>query len=113
MFRFRLILTLVLSLMLPIFGSVAAAASFAEPCPMPLMSHDGSAMSHAPCCNDMQHGTVSKSPCKSGEECKIGGLVRILNIGTFSSLPPLPLTLPTPTVLQSEPADLWRPPRYV
>ena len=93
MFRFRLILTLVLSLMLPIFGSVAAAASFAEPCPMPLMSHDGSAMSHAPCCNDMQHGTVSKSPCKSGEECKIGGLVRILNIRAGRPVAPSALRL--------------------
>ncbi|NWA25975.1 hypothetical protein HX866_13880 [Pseudomonas gingeri] len=113
MFRFQLILTLLLSLMLPIFGSVAAAASFAEPCPMPLMNHAGSKMTGAPCCNDMEHGAASKSPCKSGEECKIGSLAQVLTIRTFSPVLPLPLTLQPPAVLLSEPADLWRPPRYV
>jgi len=113
MFRFQLILTLVLSLMLPIFGSMAAAASFAEPCPMPSMNHAGSKMTHSPCCNDMEHGTVSKSSCKSGEECKIGGLLQVLTIKSFTPLAPLPLTLQPPAVLQPEPATFWRPPRYV
>lgn len=110
MYRFFSVLVLVLSLMLPAFGSMPAA----EPCPMQSamadMDHAGS---EAPCCEDMSDtsSSGSKSPCKAGQECKTSGLLQTVVIKLFAPLHTSPQTALIQRLLQREPAGLWRPPR--
>lgn len=110
MYRLSLILALILSLMLPAFGNIAAA----EPCPMQSamadMDHSGS---EAPCCEDMSDtaSSGSKSPCKSGQECKTSGLLQTVAIKPFVPLHAFPHTALIQLLVQREPAGLWRPPR--
>ncbi|SCW51245.1 hypothetical protein SAMN05216370_1788 [Pseudomonas peli] len=105
-----MVLALILSLMLPAFGSMPAA----EPCPMQSaiadMDHAGS---EAPCCEDMSDtsSSGSKSPCKSGQECKTSGLLQTVVIKPFAPLHASPQTALIQRLLQREPAGLWRPPR--
>ncbi|MDB6145073.1 MAG: hypothetical protein JWP80_4117 [Pseudomonas sp.] len=109
MSRLSLIWLLVLSLLLPSFGSMALAA--AEPCPM--MSMPGHTMMQNPCCKDMDHHSGSESPCKPGQDCKTGGTLQSLTVMIFKPVLALPVTLVTPSILTAEPAYLWRPPRSV
>jgi hypothetical protein len=109
MSRLSLIWLLVLSLLLPSFGSMALAA--AEPCPM--MSMSGHTMMQNPCCKDMDHHSNTQSPCKPGQDCKTGGTLQALTIMTFKPVLALPVALVTPSILTAEPAYLWRPPRSV
>lgn len=113
--RLPLIWILILSLMLPSFGSMAAGVVVTEPCPMMSMSRHDAEMMQAHCCKDMDHKSdlSSKSPCKSGQECKTGGALQTLVVKTLAPSHPLPETLSTPSILTREPANLWRPPRYV
>ncbi|WP_397452646.1 hypothetical protein [Pseudomonas sp. NA-150] len=104
-----------LSLLLPSFGSMAAGVAVTEPCPMMSMSRHSVEMMQAPCCQDMDHasGLASKSPCKPGQECKTGGMLLTLVVKTFAPIHPIPSVLQTPPVIEREPANLWRPPRYL
>lgn len=111
MYRFFSVLVLVLSLMLPAFGSMPAA----EPCPMQsVMADMDHAGSEAPsCCEDMSDisSSGSKSPCKSGQECKASVFLQSMAIKSFAPLRALPETALIQPLLQREPAGLWRPPR--
>lgn len=71
-------------------------------------------MADAPCCEhmDKSDGVASKSPCKSGQECKTGGLLQTAVIKVISPLPSRPEVLLTQSVIKREPAGLWRPPRF-
>ena len=110
MYRFFSVLVLVLSLMLPAFGSMPAA----EPCPMQSamadMDHAGS---EAPCCEDMSDtsSSGSKSPCKSGQECNTSVFLQSMAIKPFAPLRALPETALIQPLAKREPASLWRPPR--
>lgn len=110
MYRFFSVLVLILSLMLPAFGSMPEA----QPCPMQSamvdMDHAGS---DAPCCEDMSEtsSSGSKSPCKSGQECKTSVFLQSMAIKPFAPLCALPETALIQPLIQREPAGLWRPPR--
>ena len=110
MYRLSLVLVLILSLMLPAFGSMPVA----EPCLMQSamadMDHAGS---EAPCCEDMSDTSSSgnKSPCKSGQECNTSVFLQSMAIKPFAPLRALPETALIQPSLQREPAGLWRPPR--
>jgi hypothetical protein len=110
MYRLSLVLALIFSLMLPAFGNIAAA----EPCPMQSamadMDHAGS---EPPCCEDMSDtaSSGSKSPCKSGQECKTSGLLQTLAIKPASPLQASQHTALIQPLAKREPASLWRPPR--
>ena len=77
--------------------------------------HQGHATADAPCCEQMDtsDGVANKSPCKSGQECKTGGLLQTNVIKSISPLPSRPEILLTQSVIKREPAGLWRPPRFV
>ncbi|MDB5980773.1 MAG: hypothetical protein JWQ69_1788 [Pseudomonas sp.] len=109
MSRHSLIWLLVLSLLLPSFGSMAMAA--AEPCPM--MSMSGQTMMTNPCCKDMDHHSGTQSPCKPGQDCKTGGTLQTLTVMTFKPVLALPVSLVTADILTPELATLWRPPRSI
>lgn len=110
MYRLSLVLVLILSLMLPAFGSMPVA----EPCLMQSamadMDHAGS---EAPCCEDMSDTSSSgnKSPCKSGQECNTSVFLQSMAIKPFAPLRTLPETALIQPLMQREPAGLWRPPR--
>lgn len=105
---------LILSLLLPSFGSMAAGMAVAEPCPMLSMSGHSAEMTQDPCCEDMDHKSdFSKSPCKPGLECKTGGMSQMLVLKSFTPVHPLSVVLATPSTLQRQPPNLWRPPRYL
>lgn len=110
MYRLSLVLVLILSLMLPAFGSMPAT----EPCPMQsVMADMDHAGSEAPCCEDISDTSSfgSKSPCKSGLECKNSVLLQTVVIKPFAPLHAFPQTALIQPLLQREPAGLWRPPR--
>ncbi len=70
-------------------------------------------MADAPCCEhmDKSDGLAGKSPCKSGQECKTGGLLQTAVIKSTSPRPSPPESLLSQSVIKREPAELWRPPR--
>ena len=124
---------MIASLVLPTFGGMAFSMP-AQPCPMQSADHQGHATADAPCCEQMDtsDGVANKSPCKSGQECKTGGLLQTTVIKSISPLPSRPEILLTQSVIKSisplpsrpeilltqsvikrEPAGLWRPPRFV
>jgi len=108
--RLALVLMLIVSLLLPSFGSMAVAMP-AEPCPMQSQEHGMHASVDMPCCEDMADSPGSKAHCKSGLECKTGGLLHIV-----LSKPLLPFSSPHPAMdsqplLHRERIPLWRPPR--
>ncbi|MBU0809304.1 hypothetical protein [uncultured Pseudomonas sp.] len=111
--RLGFVLALIVSFMLPSFGSMASGITM-EPCPMQSamadMDHAGS---EPPCCEDMSDTSSSgnKSPCKSGQECKTSGLLQTVAIKPFAQLHASPQTALIQRLLQQEPAGLWRPPR--
>ncbi len=74
------------------------------------MDHAGS---EAPCCEDMSDtaSSGSKSPCKSGQECKTSGLLQTVAIKYFALLHAFPQTALIQSLVQREPSGLWRPPR--
>ena len=112
--RIGLVLVMIVSLVLPTFGGLAFSMP-AQPCPMQSADHQGHAMADAPCCEQMDtsDGVANKSPCKSGQECKTGGLLQTTVIKSISPLPSRPEILLTQSVIKREPAGLWRPPRFV
>ncbi len=113
MHRLGFVLVLIVSLVLPSFGSTAFGMS-AEPCPMQgAMADMEHAGSEAPCCEDMSDtsSSGSKSPCKSGQECKTSGLLQTAVIKPFAPLHASPQTALIQRLMQREPAGLWRPPR--
>lgn len=111
--RLGFVLALIVSFMLPSFGSMASGITI-EPCPMQSamadMDHAGS---EAPCCEDMSDtaSSGSKSPCKSGQECKTSGLLQTVAIKPFAPLHAFPQTVLIQPLIQRESAGLWRPPR--
>jgi hypothetical protein len=109
MFRLPLVLLLILSFMLPAFGSMAVGVP-AEPCPMQgAMADHGQAASENPCCEHMD--SAAKSFCKSGQECKSGSALQTLVVKALVPAHPRPRALPSQAVVQREPATRWRPPR--
>lgn len=112
MYRLPLLMTLILSLMLPAFGAMAAVTP--EPCPMQaaMADHEQAAVD-APCCEEMADASSSNGQmsCKSGQECKTGGLLQTAVIRFFVPLSPRPQTALVQSLTQREPAGLWRPPR--
>jgi hypothetical protein len=104
---------MIVSLVLPSFGGVAFSMP-AQPCPMQNSDHLDHAMADAPCCEhmDKSDGLASKSPCKSGQDCKTGGLLQAAVIKTISPRPSRPESLLNQSVIKREPAELWRPPRF-
>lgn len=111
--RVGLILLLIASLVLPNLGGMAFGMP-AQPCPMQSGEHRDHAMADAPCCQHMDEtdGLAGKSPCKSGQECKTGGLLQTAVIKTIPPRPSRPEILPSQSVIEREPAALWRPPRF-
>lgn len=110
--RIGLVLVMIVSLVLPTFGGLAFSMP-AQPCPMQSDDHQGHAMADAPCCEhkDKSDGLAGKSPCKSGQDCKTGGLLHTAVIKTIPPRPSRPELLLSQLVIKREPADLWRPPR--
>ena len=112
--RVSLDLLLIVSLVLPAFGGMALSMP-AQPCPMQSGDHQGHAMADAPCCDhaDLADGVADKSPCKSGQDCKTASLLQTVVIKTFPPRLSRPEVLPSQSVIEREPAGLWRPPRFV
>lgn len=109
--RLRLLIVLLLSLTLPLTGMAGIEAP-TEPCPMQSMGMGQMAGMDQDCCQYMgkmtQHG---KKDCKSGQECKTGGLLQVSVLK--ASLPPAIAQHPAPytdAVLGQAPSDPWRPP---
>ena len=107
----RFCLIFLISLALPLSGMAGVQAS-TEPCPMKTMGiamMDGMGQD---CCHDMKSTAEHGKPCKSGQECKTGGMLQV------SIIKP-PITLSSPIVppfsshfpLVQTPSGLWRPPR--
>lgn len=112
--RIGLVLVLIVSLVLPTFGGMAFGMP-AQPCPMQSGDHQDHAMADAPCCEHMDKsaGLAEKNPCKSGQDCKTGGLLHTAVIKTIPLRLSRPEVLPSQSVIKREPAGLWRPPRFV
>lgn len=111
--RLGFVLVLIVSFVLPSFGSTAFGMS-AEPCPMQgAMADMEHAGIEAPCCEDMENASSpgSKSPCKSGQECKTSALLQTELIKPFVPQHAFPQTALIQPLLQRGPAGLWRPPR--
>jgi len=103
--------------MLPAF-SMAAGMIVAEPCPMSQMSSDAS--HDDACCVHMDNvhldkkfGMATKAPCKAGQECSTGGALHTVVVKALVPLHPFSQHLLIPAPVKPEPANLWRPPRYV
>ncbi|SDT33287.1 hypothetical protein SAMN05216221_4269 [Pseudomonas oryzae] len=113
MLRLSLILALTFSLVLPYFGSTASARP-TEPCPMQssLPHQDHTSPLQAPCCEHMEDAvdSLSKSPCKPGQECKTSGLLQAVEIKAAPLQHPVPGTPLAQPPIQREPTPLWRPP---
>lgn len=110
--RIGLVLLLIVSLVLPAFGGMALSMP-AQPCPMQNGDHQEHAMADAPCCDHAdQDGLASKSPCKPGQDCKTASLLQTVVIKTFPPRLSRPEALPSQSVIEREPAELWRPPRF-
>lgn len=101
---------LIFSLLLPAFGSMAAGM-VEEPCPMLSQDQGMHASVDAPCCEDMADSSSSKSHCKSGQECKTGGLLHIALLKPLMPLSSSHQALQSQPLLKREPAGFWRPPR--
>lgn len=112
--RIGLVLLLIVSLVLPAFGGMAFGMPV-QPCPMQNDDHQGHAMADAPCCEhaDQADGLASKSPCKPGQDCKTASLLQTVVIKTLPPRLSRPEPLPSQAVIEREPAELWRPPRFV
>ena len=107
----RFCLIFMISLALPLNGMAGVQAP-TEPCPMKTM---GMAMMDdmgMDCSNDMKSPTEHGKPCKPGQECKTGGMLKV------SILKP-PVTVFSPVVVSylsdslplQTPSGVWRPPR--
>ncbi len=68
-------------------------------------------MVDAPCCEHADE-VADKSPCKPGQECKTASLLQTVVIKTFPPRLSGPEVLPNQSVIEREPAGLWRPPRF-
>ncbi|MGY2686584.1 hypothetical protein [Pseudomonas tolaasii] len=106
----RLILVTLLSLTLPLAG-MAGVPSGTEPCPMKMSSMQMMSDMTPDCCQDgVDHGKA----CKTGQECKTGGVVQ-LAMPVFKA--PLgmahavALGLSTDFIPDRTPSGVWRPPR--
>lgn len=113
MHRIGLVLLLIVSLVLPTFGGMALSMP-AQPCPMQSGAHQTQAMADAPCCEHAdQADGLAKSPCKPGQDCKTAGLLQTVVIKTLPPRLSRPEIHPSPSLIEREPAGLWRPPRFV
>ncbi len=111
--RVSLVLLLIVSLVLPAFGGMAFSMP-AQPCPMQSGDHQRHAMADAPCCEHMGKSDelAGKSPCKSGQDCKTASMLQSAVIKTLPPHRSRPEVLPSQSVIEREPAVLWRPPRF-
>jgi hypothetical protein len=110
--RPALILMLIVSLLLPSFGSMAVAMDMpAEPCSMQGENPHAQPVAESPCCEDMEQGSSSQSHCKSGHECKTGSVLHVALSKPLHPLSSPPHTLLAEAPLQRAPVPLWRPPR--
>jgi len=107
----RLCLIFMISLALPLSGMAGVQAP-TEPCPMKSM---GMAMMDdmgMDCCNDMKSPTEHGKPCKSGQECKTGGMLQVTilkpPVTVFS---PVVVSYPSDSLPVQTPSGVWRPPR--
>ncbi|NBA98606.1 hypothetical protein [Pseudomonas sp. R5(2019)] len=107
----RFCLIFMISLALPLSGMAGVQAP-TEPCPMKTM---GMAMMDdmgRDCCQDMKSPSEHGKPCKSGQECKTGGMLQV-SIGkpgvTVSS--PVVLSFSSDFLPVQTPSGVWRPPR--
>lgn len=107
----RFCIIFMISLALPLSGMAGVRAP-TQPCPMKAM---GMAMMDdmgMDCCNDMKTASEHGKPCKSGQECKSGGM---LQVSIFKP----PVTVFSPVLLSffseslpvQTPSGVWRPPR--
>ncbi|MEO4046514.1 hypothetical protein AAFN46_05400 [Pseudomonas sp. CAU 1711] len=108
--RTGLVLLLMVSLVLPSFAGMAFGMP-AQHCPM---QSQEPALADAPCCEHMDEssGMSAKKSCKSGLECKSGGLVQTSASKTLTPIPSRPAAAPSPAAIEREPAGFWRPPRF-
>ncbi len=107
MYRFSLVLALLLGLLLPSFGSVAMAGH----CPMQKSMADMHHAGHAsPCCAEQGDGAGDKPSCDFGQQCQTGGLLVTPAIKLFAPLSALPQAFLSQPLTQRQPAGLWRPP---
>ncbi|RXZ45298.1 hypothetical protein [Crenobacter cavernae] len=115
----RLVLIFLLTLAIPAMGAPAVVMTMPSPCPM---QHDMTMAMPADCCQMDADGSQagpsvkakSSSPCKPGQECKIGHAYSpaFASAGVRS----VPATLavvvhPDAVVLCRDPSGWWRPPR--
>ena len=108
--RLALVLMLIVSLLLPSFGSMAMDMP-AEPCSMQDENSHVQPVAESPCCEDMDQGSSSQSHCKSGHECKTGSVLHIALIKPLAPLSSPHQVLLTESPVQRAPVPLWRPPR--
>ncbi|WP_439862545.1 hypothetical protein [Pseudomonas antarctica] len=106
----RLILVMLLSLTLPLTG-MAGVPSSTEPCPMHMSGMQMMGDMSPDCCQaSVDHGKA----CKTGQECKTGGLLQ-LSMPVFkaplSMAHPVALGLSTDFIPDRTPSGVWRPPR--
>ena len=107
----RCCLIFLISLALPLSGMAGIQAP-TEPCPMKTMGMAMMGDMGQDCCNDMKSPSEHGKPCKSGQECKTGGMLQV-------SIIKLPVSLPNPVVPSffsdflpaQTPSGVWRPPR--
>lgn len=99
-------LLLMVSLVLPSFASLAIGAP-AQPCPM---QNQEQAPTDAPCCEHMDDS--ADLACKPGQDCKSGGLLQTCTSKTLHPRPSRPALLSSQAVVERDPVERWRPPRF-
>jgi hypothetical protein len=109
----RLVLILLLSVTVPVYG--AAALNIVERKPCPLQSADSASAMKAsthPCCQDSETAAKTGKPCKSGQECGTGTLSQIIPLKFSSPKPARHLVLPVVNTHfpSCPPSGVWRPP---
>lgn len=118
----RLVFTFVLMLVIPLLGTPAFAMPQTSPCPMQAdITHSMDMPSNQDCCQmgmaanpDASSKAKSPSPCKFGQDCKLGQVYSpALASVAFQALPAPPVIAvhPDTVMFSHDPSGLWRPPQ--
>lgn len=107
----RCCLIFLISLVLPLSGMAGVQAP-TEPCPMETMGMAMMGDMAQDCCHDMKSPSDHGKPCKSGQECKTGGMLQVSILKPATRLSsPLVLSLFSDFLPAHTPSGVWRPPR--
>jgi len=108
---------LLIAFAVPVAGWANSVGYGVQRCPMMASALAGmhTAKSRPDCCADMATMAKTGSPCKAGQECKMGSLAQPAGLAVFNSVQNAsPLYCLQPHVLLGRhPACVWRPPRQV